>query len=52
MSQNRNEARDRLKAAAFEVNLKAETLLEHLATEIEELKVLLAQRVRGSGGEW
>jgi uncharacterized membrane protein len=42
MSQNREEARDRIRAQAdFEVNLKAELLLEHLTQEIETLKALL-----------
>ncbi len=39
MSQNRLEARDRLRAENdFEVNVKAELLLEHLTEEIETLK--------------
>jgi uncharacterized membrane protein len=47
MSQNREEARDRIRAQAdFEVNLKAELLLEHLTNEIETLKALLT----GAGG--
>jgi uncharacterized membrane protein len=47
MSQNREEARDRIRAQAdFEVNLKAELLLEHLTQEIETLKALLT----GAGG--
>jgi uncharacterized membrane protein len=38
MSQNREEARDRLRAEAdYEVNLKAEVLLEHLTQEVESL---------------
>jgi uncharacterized membrane protein len=42
MSQNREEARDRLRAEAdYEVNLKAEVLLEHLTREIEVLKGML-----------
>jgi uncharacterized membrane protein len=42
MSQNREEARDRIRAQAdFEVNLKAELLLEHLTAEIEVLKAFL-----------
>jgi uncharacterized membrane protein len=43
MSQNREEARDRLRAEAdYEVNLKAEILLEHLTSEVEALKTLLS----------
>jgi uncharacterized membrane protein len=43
MSQNREEARDRVRAQAdYEVNLKAEILLEHLTEEIEGLKIVLA----------
>jgi len=39
MSQNRLESRDRLRAENdFEVNVKAELLLEHLTEEIENLK--------------
>jgi len=39
MSQNRLESRDRLRAENdFEVNVKAELLLEHLTQEIETLK--------------
>jgi len=39
MSQNRLEARDRLRAENdFEVNVKAELLLEHLTEEIEIIK--------------
>jgi uncharacterized membrane protein len=39
MSQNRLESRDRLRAQNdFEVNVKAELLLEHLTAEIEALK--------------
>jgi uncharacterized membrane protein len=39
MSQNRLETRDRLRAENdFEVNVKAELLLEHLTEEIEALK--------------
>jgi uncharacterized membrane protein len=42
MSQNREEARDRIRAQAdYEVNLKAELLLEHLTEEIEVLKAFL-----------
>ena len=42
MSQNREEARDRMRAQAdYEVNLKAEVLLEHLTEEIEVLKAML-----------
>ena len=44
MSQNREEARDRLRAEAdYEVNLKAEVLLEHLTQEVESLKVILTE---------
>ena len=42
MSQNREEARDRIRAQAdYEVNLKAELLLEHLTQEVEALKVMI-----------
>lgn len=45
MSQNREEARDRWRAEAdYEVNLKAELLLEHLTQEMEGLKAMLAER--------
>ena len=45
MSQNREEARDRIRAEAdYDVNVKAEVLLEHLAQEIDALKALLAER--------
>lgn len=48
MSQNREEARDRIRAEAdYDVNVKAEVLLEHLTQEIEALKVLLAERPAG-----
>lgn len=52
MSQNREEARDRLRAEAdYEVNLKAEVLLEHLTGEIENLKAIIAiQREKGEAG--
>jgi uncharacterized membrane protein len=44
MSQNREESRDRIRAVAdYEVNLKAEVLLEHLTQEVEELKALLSE---------
>jgi uncharacterized membrane protein len=44
MSQNREEARDRVRAEAdYDVNLKAELLLEHLTQEVEVLRVMLAQ---------
>jgi uncharacterized membrane protein len=44
MSQNREEARDRMRAEAdYEVNLKAEILLEHLTQEVESLKGLLTE---------
>jgi uncharacterized membrane protein len=42
MSQNREEARDRLRAEAdYQVNLKAEILLEHLTEEVEALKAAI-----------
>jgi uncharacterized membrane protein len=51
MSQNREEARDRIRAQAdYEVNLKAEVLLEHLTNEIEGLKALLNERSTGERG--
>jgi uncharacterized membrane protein len=51
MSQNREEARDRLKAEAdYEVNLKAEVLLEHLTAEVEMLKSLLRERAASDDG--
>jgi uncharacterized membrane protein len=44
MSQNREEARDRIRSEAdYDVNLKAELLLEHLTQEMEVLKTMLAQ---------
>jgi uncharacterized membrane protein len=47
MSQNREEARDRIRAEAdYEVNLKAEVLLEHLTHEIEALKAMLVDARR------
>ncbi len=49
MSQNREEARDRIRAQAdYEVNLKAELLLEHLTEEVELLKALLLERQSAS----
>jgi uncharacterized membrane protein len=50
MSQNREEARDRVRAESdYQVNLKAEVLLEHLTHEVEELKALLLKGgVRGA----
>jgi uncharacterized membrane protein len=39
MSQNREESRDRIRAEAdYQVNVKAEVLLEHLTQEVEYLK--------------
>jgi uncharacterized membrane protein len=50
MSQNREEARDRLRAEAdYQVNLKAEILLEHLTEEIEALRVAVDKQ-RGTAG--
>ena len=47
MSQNREEARDRVRAEAdYEVNLKAEILLEHLTQEVEALKAALQKEGR------
>ena len=44
MSQNREEVRDRVRAQAdYEVNLKAEILLEHLTEEVELLKAMLTE---------
>ncbi len=44
MSQNREESRDRIRAEAdYEINLKAEILLEHLTQAVEALKAILAQ---------
>jgi uncharacterized membrane protein len=52
MSQNREEARDRLRAQAdYEVNLKAELLLEHLTEEIEALKAFLMEQQGGFAGD-
>ena len=49
MSQNREETRDRIRAQAdYEVNLKAEVLLEHLTEEVEFLKLILMQQQGGS----
>ncbi|MCZ7661706.1 MAG: DUF1003 domain-containing protein [Thermoleophilia bacterium] len=43
MSQNRQEARDRLRAESdYQVDVKAEILLEHLTHEIGEVKRMLA----------
>jgi uncharacterized membrane protein len=45
MSQNREEARDRIRAQAdYEINLKAEVLLEHLTQEVEAIKAILTER--------
>jgi uncharacterized membrane protein len=50
MSQNREEARDRIRAEAdYAVNLKAEVLLEHLTHEIEGLKAAMSDVRRESG---
>ena len=47
MSQNREEARDRIRAQAdYEVNLKAELLLEHLTVEVESLKAMLTEKMQ------
>jgi uncharacterized membrane protein len=44
MSQNREEERDRVRAEAdYDVNLKAELLLEHLTQEVEVLKEILTR---------
>ena len=52
MSQNREEARDRLRAQAdYEVNLKAELLLEHLTEEIEALKAFMMEKQGGFAGD-
>jgi uncharacterized membrane protein len=49
MSQNREEARDRVRAEAdYEVNLKAELLLEHLTQEVAALKAMLGEK-QGAG---
>jgi uncharacterized membrane protein len=51
MSQNREEARDRMRAEAdYEVNLKAEVLLENLTQEVHELRAMLAREEGGSRG--
>ncbi len=43
MSQQRQATRDRLQADSdYQVNVKAEILLEHLTKEVEEIKLLLA----------
>jgi uncharacterized membrane protein len=45
MSQNREEARNRIRDDAdYDVNLKAEVLLEHLTREIETLKSMLSEK--------
>jgi uncharacterized membrane protein len=50
MSQNREEARDRLRAEAdYQVNLKAEILLEHLTAEVEALRAAV-DKERGTAG--
>lgn len=44
MSQNREEARDRIGAEAdYQVNLKAEVLLENLTREVQALRAMLAE---------
>lgn len=44
MSENREQARDRLNSESdYRTSVKAETLMEHLTTEIEEIKQLLEQ---------
>jgi uncharacterized membrane protein len=44
MSQAREEARDRIRAEAdFQVNMKAEVLLEHLTEEVEFMKAVLVE---------
>jgi uncharacterized membrane protein len=51
MSQNREEARDRTRAEAdYQVNLKAEILLEHLTREVEALRAELDKHTSGSRG--
>jgi uncharacterized membrane protein len=50
MSQNRAEARDRIRAEAdYQVNLKAEVLLEHLTSETDRMKTILEQIERRLG---
>jgi len=45
MSQQRQATRDRLQADSdYQVNVKAEILLEHLTKEVEEIKLLVAPR--------
>jgi len=45
MSQNRDQARDRLRSQSdYRSSVKAEILMEHLTTEVEEIKLLLEQR--------
>jgi uncharacterized membrane protein len=44
MSQNRDEARDRLHSQSdYRMNVKAEILMEHLTEEVEEIKQLLQE---------
>jgi uncharacterized membrane protein len=51
MSQNRQEARDRLRGENdYAVNLKAEVLLEHLTAEIEFIKRALGAAEQRDGG--
>ncbi len=56
MSQQRQATRDRLQAESdYQVNVKAEILLEHLTKEVEEIKLLVAptsgrRTPLGSGG--
>jgi uncharacterized membrane protein len=51
MSQNREESRDRLRAEAdYQINLKAEILLEHLTQEVESLRAELHNYRGGSSG--
>lgn len=45
MSQNRDQARDRLHSESdYRSSVKAEILMEHLTTEVEEIKLLLEER--------
>ena len=45
MSQNRDQARDRLHSESdYRSSIKAEILMEHLTTEVEEIKQLLEER--------
>ncbi len=50
MSQNRDQARDRLHSESdYRSSIKSEILMEHLTTEVEEIKQLLVERTALQG---